>query len=151
MEQTDRYLNEARRILDVHDGGSTSLMSRADRLQEEARQHLASGRPEMALSLTRESRANVRRALDRANVNPDPREVNAFLQSTQDMVRRLESQAKGTRHGAALEHLRRARSLLGEARRARDAGRWSDAFGATRSASALATEASEMLQRAREE
>ncbi|HET9234413.1 MAG TPA: hypothetical protein VFP10_09760 [Candidatus Eisenbacteria bacterium] len=151
MEQTDRFLNEARRILDVHDGSGASMISRAERQQEEARQHLARGRPEMALSLTRESRANARRALDKAKVNPDPREVNAFLQSTQDLVRRLEPQAKAARHGAALEHLRRARSLLAEARRARDAGRWSDAFGATRAASALATDVSEMLQRAREE
>ena len=105
----------------------------------------------MALSLTRESRANARRALDNAKVNPDPREVNAFLRTTQDLVRRLEPQAKAARHGAALEHLRRARSLLAEARQARDAGRWSDAFGATRAASALATDVSEMLQRAREE
>lgn len=151
MEQTDRFLNEARRILDVHDGGGASRISRAERLQEEARQHLARGRPETALSLTRESRANARRALDDAKVNPDPREVNAFLRTTQDLVRRLEPEAKAARHGAALEHLRRARSLLAEARQARDAGRWSDAFGATRAASALATDVSEMLQRAREE
>ena len=151
VEQTDRFLNEARRVLDVHDGGGASMITRSERLQEEARQHLARGRPEMALSLTRESRANARRALDKANVNPDPREVNAFLQSTQDLVRRLESRAKAARHGAALEHLRRARSLLAQARQARDAGRWSDAFDATRAASALGTDVSEMLEGAREE
>jgi hypothetical protein len=147
MEQTERFLNETRRVLDAsgkqkHDANS---MSQAERLQEQARLHLAHGRSGLALSLTRESRVAARRALGQADVVPGPDEVNAFIESTQDLVARLEPRAEESQNADALERLDRARSLLGEARDARDSGQWRDAFGATRAASGLALDASEML------
>jgi hypothetical protein len=153
MEQTERFLNEARRALEASGkpGRDPALMSEAERLQEQARHHLARGRAGLALSLTRESRVTARRALGQADLDPGPEDVNAFLESTQDLVARLEPRAAEARHGPALEHLDRARSLLEEAARARDAGRWREAFGATRAASALAVGASEMLDGTREE
>ena len=153
MEQTERFLNETRRVL-----GSSgkqkrdpALMSQAERLQEQARHHLSRGRSGLALSLTRESRVAARRALGQAEANPGPEDVNAFLDSTQDLVERLHPRAEEARNGQALERLERARSLLSEARQARDDGRWRDAFGATRAASGLALDASEMLGREEEE
>ena len=152
MEQTERFLNETRRALRTNgkQKRDPSLMSQAERLQEQARNHLAHGRSGLALGLTRESRVAARRALGQADVVPGPDDVNAFIESTQDLVARLQPRAEESQNADALERLDRARSLLGEAREARDSGRWRDAFGATRAASGLALDASEMLGREEE-
>jgi hypothetical protein len=153
MERTERFLNETRRALGAGDKQhhDPALMSQAERLQEQARHHLSRGRSSLALSLTRESRVAARRALGQAEANPGPEDVNAFLESTQELVLRLQPRAEESKNGDALERLDRARSLLSEARQARDDQRWRDAFGATRAASALALDASEMLGREEEE
>ncbi len=152
MQQTERFLNETRRALGASkQERDPKLMSQAERLQEQARHHLSQGRSGLALSLTRESRVAARRALGQAKANPGPEDVNAFLDSTQDLVERLQPRAEEARNGEALERLDRARSLLQEARQARDERRWRDAFGATRAASGLALDASEMLGREEEE
>jgi len=152
MEQTERFLNETRRALGATSktNRDPSSMSQAERLQEQARHHLAHGRSGLALSLTRESRVAARRALGQVNANPGSEDVNAFIESTQDLVQRLQPRADESKNADALERLDRARSLLEEARGARDAGRWRDAFGATRAASALALDASEILGREEE-
>jgi hypothetical protein len=153
MQQTDRLLTEAHRALGSRKdpGDAPAILAQAERLQELARRQLARGRPGLALSLTRESRLTVSRALGLAGVDPEPGEVRTFLQATEDLVDRLEPRAVEARHDAAVEQLHQARALLEEAGRARDAGQWREAFGATRAASALAVEVSNMLESGQEE
>jgi hypothetical protein len=152
MQQTERFLNETRRALGGRSGRNhdPALMSQAERLQEQARRHLAQGRSGIALSFTRESRMAARRALGQAEADPGPDDVNAFIESTEELVSRLRPRAEETQNSEAIDRLERARSLLGEAKAARDNGRWRDAFGATRAASALALDASETLGREEE-
>jgi hypothetical protein len=150
--RTDRLLREAARVLaqDRTQDGEGALQG-ARRLQHQARRHLEQGHPELARGLTMQSRLMIRRALGQADQKPAGRDVEAMIRTTGELVKRLESEVAESGNKRARNLLEKAKELLAEARDALAEGAMRKALGSVRSASALALDVSDMLERGGEE
>ncbi len=150
--RTDRLLEEATRVLaqDRSQDGEGALGG-ARRLQRQAKRHREQGHPELARGLTMQSRQMIRRALGRADKKPAGRDVEAMIRTTSDLVARLEPAVAQSKNDRAWRLLEKAKNLLGDARDSLAEGRVRKALGSARSASALALDVSDMLERGGEE
>ena len=98
-----------------------------------------------------QARHMIRRALGQADQKPAARDVEAMIRTTSELVARLESEGVPPENKRAWQLLEKAKSLLAEARDAHAEGRMRKALGSVRSASALALDVSDMLERGGEE
>jgi hypothetical protein len=149
LHRTDRLLEEAARRLRENDAAADpgALLAGAHRLQTQAKRQFRREHPQLALGLTRQARLVVRRVLDRSDVQPETADVRALIETTDALVAELRDAAAGDGNDRALELLARAERLLQDGRRSLDAGRPRDALTAARTASALALDVSDMLDK----
>jgi len=145
LQRTDRLLDEAARVLGERSEGDPEALVPARRLQHAAGNQLHQGHPGLALGLTRQARAVIRRALGDAVPEPAPEDVAALLGTTQELLDRLRPEA--AEQDQAKRLLPRADTLLDDARRALEDGDLRRALGSARAASALALDISELLDR----
>ena len=145
IARTDRFLDEAKdRVLD---GNGRNALERAQEVQARAKRQLHQGHPGIALGLTRQARILIRRALGRGDTQPKVADVKAMIETTSALVDRLQEVATEGGHDRAFRFLQRAERLLDEAQTALEKGQIRQAVVAVRSASALALDVSEMLER----
>lgn len=145
LRQTDRLLAEATRVLGEGGEGDRQALVPARRLQHAAGHQLEQGHPGLALGLTRQARGVIRRALGRSVPEPAPEDVAALLETTRELLDRLEPEAGADDQTKQL--LPRARNLLDDARGALADGDLRRALGSARAASALALDISELLDK----
>jgi hypothetical protein len=150
--RTDRLLREANQVLgeDGRNDGE-GLLAGARRLQQQAKRQRDTGHPQLALGLTRQARVMVRRALGQTDTKPAARDVEAMINTTAELVSRLEPEVRESSSRRAAELLERASNLLDEARGALQEGKMRKALRSARTASALALDVSELLERGEEE
>jgi hypothetical protein len=149
LHRTDRLIEEAARRLRENDAAADpgALLAGAQRLQTQAKRQFRRDHPQLALGLTRQARLVVRRILDRSDVQPETGDVRALIETTDALVAELRDMATDDGNERALGLLARADRLLQDARRALDAGSPRDALTAARTASALALDVSDMLEK----
>lgn len=152
LKRTDRLLEEAVRVLgEDGENDGEGMLAAARRLQTQAKRQARRGHPQLALALTRQSRVMIRRALGEADVQPAADDVRTMISTTQALVDRLGPAVEESGNQRARQLLERSEKLLNSAREALQAGRLGQALGSARSASALALDVSDMLERGGEE
>lgn len=148
LQQTDELLTRAKESDRAADGGERfqKLLTEATRMQDRAWSQFRAEQFREALSMTRQARTLVARALGQVDVRPEAGRVANMIASTDETVRNLREAAEEANHRKAKQLLDRADKLLDDARRAVTAGRLRVALGSVRAASALALDVSEMLE-----
>ena len=150
LAQTDRYLEEAARLLDERREGGAEAIRPASNLQDRAWESFREDRFLLALRMTRSARGLARNAVGDLDVAPQAEDVEALIETVSEQLVDLLEEAEERRDDQALRRLRQAGGLLEEARRLLDGGKVREALGSARTASALASDAEEALRESRE-
>jgi hypothetical protein len=147
LQRTDRFLEEARRLLEDAESDKTSLGQLADaaRLQDQAWRTFRGSRLPLALRLTRQARELGARALDGMRADLSVEDVQRMIEGTEDLLQTLDEAAAEAGDDVANTLLKRAHGQLEEASRELRAGRVREALGRVRASSSLALDAATRL------